>query len=93
MILIRRYNDLLTNSNGYSVKSWAVFWTNVLCFLLYAAVAFCLVWDVTSNGQIRTDLDRLGFFILSIAAVQAGTGVIKIMGDKANDRNNVQSQG
>lgn len=80
---IKRYNELITNSNGYSVKSCMYFWACVVTILTYLVIAFCLVFDTLTNGYIKTDMVQLSALVASLAASPAVLGAIKTIGEKS----------
>lgn len=45
--------------------------------LIGLCVCFCLIWDVCTNGYLKTDLDGLGIFLLCVGGFMAGGGINK----------------
>jgi hypothetical protein len=41
-----------------------------------------LVWDVCTNGYLKTDLDALGLFMLCIGGFMAGGGINKALSER-----------
>lgn len=52
---------------------------------------FCLIWDVCTNGYLKTDLDALGVFMLCIGGFMAGGGINKAISERkrGKEQNNV----
>lgn len=49
---------------------------------------FCLVWDVCTNGYIKTNLESLGWFLVGIGIYMAGGSVPKTISDMSKKRIN-----
>lgn len=47
---------------------------------------FCLIWDVCTNGYIKTDLNDLGWFLVGIGVYMAGGSVPKTISDVARKK-------
>lgn len=56
-------------------------------------VCFCLVWDVCTNGYLKTDLDGLGVFLLCVGAFMAGGGVNKALSERKKKNVNPKNKG
>ena len=65
-----------------SSKSFALVLSVLVGALVGFCVCFCLVWDVISNGYLKTDLDSLGLFLLCAGGFMAGGGVNKAIADR-----------
>jgi len=65
-----------------SSKSFALVLSCIVGALMGLCVCFCLIYDVCSNGYIRTDLDSLGVFMLCIGCFIAGGGINKALADR-----------
>lgn len=80
MTKIMDYLKSLIRANTLdSSKSFALVLSSIVGALLGLCVCFCLVWDVCTNGSIRTDLDALGLFILCVGGFMAGGGINKAL--------------
>lgn len=44
-------------------------------FLMVFVIPFTLIWDVVTNGYIKTDLTDYAVFLLSVGAVMIGAGL------------------
>lgn len=60
-----------------SSKSFALVLSCIVGAVMGLCVCFCLIYDVCSNGYIKTDLDSLGIFMLCICCFMAGGGINK----------------
>lgn len=71
-----------------SSKSFAL----ILCVIVGAVtglcVCFCLLWDVCTNGYLKTDLEGLGIFILCIGGFMAGGGINKAASEFSRNKSN-----
>lgn len=73
---------LIESNNGVSSKSFfLVAVTLIGCFLLLI-VGFILLWEVTHNNTIQTDLGGLAAFVGSIAGLFTSAGVTKVIGER-----------
>lgn len=85
-----RYLKSLIKANSLdSSKSFALVLSSIVGALLGLCVCFCLVYDVCTNGYIKTNLDSLGIFILCTGGFMAGGGINKALSERK--RNNVKS--
>lgn len=55
-------------------------------FLVFI-VGFCLVWDVCTNGYIKTDSDTILCTLIGVGGMMAGSSVAKIVGEKRKNIN------
>lgn len=55
--------------------------------LIGLCVCFCLIWDVCTNGYLKTDLDGLGIFLLCVGGFMAGGGLNKALGERRRKDN------
>ena len=85
-----RYLKSLIKANSLdSSKSFALVLSSIVGALLGLCVCFCLVYDVCTNGYLKTNLDSLGLFILCTGGFMAGGGINKALSERK--RNNVKS--
>ena len=71
-----------------SSKSFALVLSVLVGALIGLCVCFCLIWDVCSNGYLKTDLDSLGIFLLCAGGFMAGGGVNKAISERIKTRKN-----
>ena len=69
-----------------SSKSFALVLSVLVGALIGLCVCFCLIWDVCSNGYLKTDLDSLGIFLLCAGGFMAGGGVNKAISERIKTR-------
>lgn len=65
-----------------SSKSFALLLSVCIGALTGLCVCFCLVWDVCTNGYVKTDLDGMGVFLLCVGGFMAGGGLNKALSDR-----------
>lgn len=77
-----------------SSKSFALVLSVLVGALIGLCVCFCLIWDVCSNGYLKTDLDSLGIFLLCAGGFMAGGGLNKAMSERIKTRktNNIETK-
>lgn len=79
--------SLVRADTGDSSKSFALLLSVCTGALIGLCVCFCLVWDVCTNGYIKTDLDNLGLFVLCVGGFMAGGGMNKALCDRKRKDN------
>lgn len=83
---IAEYLKSLIKANSLdSSKSFALVLSSVVGALVGLCVCFCLVWDVCTNGYLKTDLDALGLFMLCTGGFMAGGGINKALSERKRD--------
>lgn len=83
---ITEYLKSLIKANSLdSSKSFALVLSSIVGALVGLCVCFCLVWDVCTNGYLKTDLDALGLFMLCIGGFMAGGGINKALSERKRD--------
>lgn len=75
-----------------SSKSFGLLCSILTGSLLCVCIMFCLIWDVCTNGYIKTDLDSLGWFLVGIGAYMAGGSVPKTISDVARKKGNKENR-
>ena len=85
---IADYLKSLIKANSLdSSKSFSMLLSVFVGALTGLCVCFCLVWDVCTNGYIKTDLDALGLFMLCIGGFMAGGGINKALSERKRNIN------
>ena len=80
---ITEYLKSLIRANSLdSSKSFALVLSSIVGALIGFCVCFCLIWDVCTNGYLKTDLDALGLFMLCIGGFMAGGGINKALSER-----------
>lgn len=76
-----------------SSKSFALVLSVLVGALIGLCVCFCLIWDVCSNGYLKTDLGSLGIFLLCAGGFMAGGGLNKAVSERIKTRktNNIKN--
>lgn len=69
-----------------SSKSFALVLSVLVGALIGLCVCFCLIYDVCSNGYLKTDLDSLGIFLLCAGGFMAGGGLNKAVSERIKTR-------
>lgn len=75
-----------------SSKSFALVCCVLVGGLIGICVCFCLVWDVCSNGYLKTDLDGLGIFLLCVGGFMAGGGINKAASEWNNRKGTIKKE-
>ena len=87
MIKFFEYLKSLIKANTLdSSKSFALVLSVIVGALIGLCVCFCLIWDVCSNGYLKTDLDSLGIFLLCAGGFMAGGGLNKAVSERIKTR-------
>ena len=94
MKVIEYIKSLIKANTLDSSKSFALVLSVLVGALIGLCVCFCLIWDVCSNGYLKTDLDSLGIFLLCAGGFMAGGGVNKAISERIKTRktNNIETK-
>ena len=94
MKVIEYIKSLIKANTLDSSKSFALVLSVIVGALIGLCVCFCLIWDVCSNGYLKTDLDSLGIFLLCAGGFMAGGGVNKAISERIKTRktNNIETK-
>lgn len=76
-----------------SSKSFSLVLSCIVGALIGLCVCFCLVYDVCSNGYLKTDLDSLGLFVLCVGGFMAGGGINKALSERKKKNVNPKNKG
>lgn len=82
MKIVEYLKSLIKANSLDSSKSFALVLSVLVGSGIGLCVCFCLVWDVCSNGYLKTDLDGLGVFLLCVGGFMAGGGINKALSEK-----------
>jgi hypothetical protein len=69
-----------------SSKSFSLLCSILTGSMLCVCIMFCLIWDVCTNGYIKTNLSDLGLFVCCIGVYMAGGGLAKTVSDAARNK-------
>lgn len=86
MKAIEYIKSLIKANTLDSSKSFALVLSVLVGALIGICVCFCLIWDVCSNGYIKTDLDSLGIFLLCAGGFMVGGGLNKAVSERIKTR-------
>lgn len=86
MRVIEYIKSLIKANTLDSSKSFALVLSVLVGALIGICVCFCLIWDVCSNGYLKTDLDSLGIFLLCAGGFMAGGGLNKAVSERIKTR-------
>ena len=81
MGVIRNIKNSIDDKSSMSVGSITLLMSAMIGAIIGLVVCFVLIWDVTTNGYIKTDLLDLGIFLMSGGAYIAGSGIPKTIVD------------
>lgn len=76
-----------------SSKSFGLLCAILTGSLLAISIVFCLVWDVCTNGYIKTDLDSLGWFLIGVGGFMAGGSAPKTISDITRKKKGINGKG
>lgn len=79
--LIKYIKSLIRADSLDSSKSFAMLLSTTTGTVISLAVCFCIIWDVCTNGYVKTDLDSLGLFLLCVGGFMAGGGLNKAISE------------
>lgn len=83
MIKMMQYLKSLIRANTLdSSKSFAMISCVFLGIFLGLVLAFCLIWDVCTNGYIKTDSETIICMLIGIGSVIIGGSSPKIISER-----------
>ena len=80
------FKSLLDTQSSNSTKSFVLMLSAIISALINLTICFVLVYDVTTNGYIKTSLSDAGFFILCTGGYMAGSGLTKALSDRRRNK-------
>lgn len=86
MRIIQYLKSLVQANTLDSSKSFALVLSVGIGAFIGVCVCFSLIWDVCSNGFIKTDLEAMGIFILCVGGFMAGGGVNKALSERFKNK-------
>ena len=78
---ISYFKSLAVPGSGNSSKAFALLLSAIVGALMGLCICFVLIFDVVIDGQVNTDLNELGWFLLCTGAYSFGAGAGKIITD------------
>lgn len=76
-----------SNDTSNSTKSFALLVSTLTGGFISLCIGFSLLWDVVTNGSLKSDLSELGWFTLCVGGYIAGSGITKTIVDSMDKRN------
>lgn len=77
--------SLINTKTDDSSRSFSVVLSSIIGALIGLCICFCLVYDVITNGYLKTDLNDLAWFLLSTGCFMFGGGINEVLAER-NDR-------
>lgn len=78
--------SLVRNNTGNSSKSFGLVISAIVGAFMGLAVTICLIWDVSIDGMVNTNLGDLGIFVLCVGAYTFGSGANKMLSEIGEDK-------
>lgn len=86
MAIFTYIKSILNAESADSVKSLTLLLSAVVGALVGLVLCFVLIYDVTTNGYLKTDLTDAGIFLLCTGGYMAGAGIPKVLVDRNRDK-------
>lgn len=81
MGFLRNVKTSIDDQSSINVNNISLLVSSLIGFLLGLVMCFVLVYDVLTNGYIKTDLTDAGIFLLCSGGYIAGSGIPKTIVD------------
>ena len=81
MGFFRNIKTSIDDQSTINVNNISLLVSSVIGFLLGLVMCFVLVYDVVTNGYVKTDLTDAGIFLLCSGGYIAGSGIPKTIVD------------
>lgn len=88
--MLNYLKSLVKNNSGDSSKSFSLLCSALSGSLISLCTCFCLVWDVCNNDYIKTDLDKLGLFLICVGGYMMSGGMNKAVESIKTVKNGIQ---
>ena len=76
--------SLLDVQSPNSSKSFTLVLSAIVSDFIGLTMCFVIIYDVITNGYVKTDLNDAGIFLLCAGGYMAGAGVTKAIVDRRN---------
>ena len=76
--------SLLDVQSPNSSKSFTLVLSAIVSAFIGLTMCFVIIYDVITNGYVKTDLNDAGIFLLCAGGYMAGAGVTKAIVDRRN---------
>lgn len=80
--MIEYIKSLIRANSLNSSKSFVMLVCAALGLILGLVLAFCLIWDVITNGYIKTEGDTIWWMLIGISAIITGGSIAKIASER-----------
>lgn len=80
------WHSLISINKPESSKSFTLVISAIVSAIVGLCICFILIWDVTHNGYIKTNMEDMGIFMLCMGGYLAGGSVSKVFQSKKYDR-------
>ena len=84
--MFKYFKSLVQSNTGNSSKSFGLVISAIVGAFMGIAVTICLIWDVSVDGIVNTDLSDLGVFVLCVGAYTFGSGANKMLSEIGEDK-------
>ena len=81
MGFLNNIKSSIDDKSSISVGAVALLISAIVSFILGLVICFALIYDVTTNGYLKTDLVDVGILLLLDGAYVAGSGAPKTIID------------
>ena len=81
MGFLNNIKSSIDDKSSISVGAVALLISAIVSFILGLVICFALIYDVTTNGYLKTDLVDVGILLLFDVAYVAGSGAPKTIID------------
>ena len=81
--------SLIATDTGNSSKSFTLVLSAIISFIAGIVICFTIVYDVLTNGFVKSDLESMGIFMLCMGGYMAGGGITKVFGDRVEGRTRI----
>lgn len=88
MTMINILTALIKNGNGISVKSFFLLAVTIVGCIILLSISFAMIWDVITNGYLKSDLLSVSALIGSITTLFGAAGFTKVASEKYENNNN-----
>ena len=78
--------SLISTKGSDDSKNFTLILSAIISFIAGLVICFSIIFDVVSNGYIKSDLEEVGIFMLAVGAYMAGGAIPKVFGDKYEGR-------
>lgn len=82
MSIIKYLKSIIQGDSANNAKSFSMVISVLVGLITGLCVCFVLIYDVVTNGYIKTNLIDLGMFSLCIGGYITGSSIAEIFGEK-----------